>query len=68
MPTRYDQVVRGLGGYGEYVETPDNLPGAIERAFDAGRPALLNVTVQRAISPRAEAAIVRWKSESFQPF
>ena len=68
LPVRYDQVVAGLGGYGEYVERPEDLPGAIERALEAGRPALLNVQVQRAISPRAEAAINRWKSEVLQPF
>ena len=68
LPTRYDQVVSGLGGYGEQVETPDELPSAIKRAIESGRPALLNVTVQRAISPRAEMAISRMKSEDIQPF
>ena len=67
-PTRYDQVVQGLGGYGEHVETPDQLQSAIERALAANRPALLNVQVQRAISPRAQAAIARWRSETVQPF
>lgn len=62
LPTRYDQVVQGLGGYGELVEDPEDLKPALERAFASGRPALLNVTVQRAISPRAEAAIARRKS------
>jgi len=61
LPTRYDQVVQGLGGYGELVEKPEDLKPALERAFNSGRPALLNVTVQRAISPRAEAAITRRK-------
>jgi acetolactate synthase-1/2/3 large subunit len=68
LPTRYDQVVSGLGGYGEYVESPDELPGAIERALSSGLPALLNVMVQRAISPRAEAAVARWRSRIIQPF
>ena len=68
LPTRYDKVVEGLGGYAEHVREPEELPGAIERAFDAGRPALLNVEVQRAISPRAEAAIARWKSKASLPF
>jgi hypothetical protein len=31
----------------------------LQRAFASERPALLNVAVQRAISPRAEAAIGR---------
>jgi acetolactate synthase-1/2/3 large subunit len=60
--TRYEQVVQGLGGYGEFVERPDDLEPALQRALAAGRPALLNVAVQRAISPRAEAAIGRRKA------
>jgi len=59
LPTHYEQVVQGLGGYGELVERPEDLKPAIQRAFDSGRPALVNVAVQRAISPRAEAAIAR---------
>ena len=59
LPTRYDQVVQGLGGYGELVEDPNDLKPALERAIASRRPALLNVSVQRGISPRAEAAIAR---------
>ena len=59
---RYEQVVQGLGGYGEFVERPEDLEPALQRAFASGRPALLNVVVKRAISPRAEAAIARRKS------
>jgi acetolactate synthase-1/2/3 large subunit len=62
LQTRYDQVVEGLGGYGELVERPEELKPAMERAFASGRPALVNVAVQRAISPRAEAAIARRKA------
>jgi len=62
LQTRYDQVVEGLGGYGELVERPEELKPALERAFASGRPALVNVVVQRAISPRAEAAIARRKA------
>jgi acetolactate synthase-1/2/3 large subunit len=59
LPSRYDLVVQGLGGHGEYVEQPAALDAALERAFASGKPALVNVAVQRAISPRAEAAIAR---------
>ncbi|RME24068.1 MAG: acetolactate synthase [Deltaproteobacteria bacterium] len=41
--TRYDRVVEALGGHGEYVERPEDMAGAIERAFASGRPALVNV-------------------------
>ena len=67
LPSRYDQVVRGLGGHGELIEHPDELEPAIERSIRLNRPALLNVRVQNAISPRAEAAINRWKSHTPQP-
>ncbi len=67
LPSRYDQVVRGLGGYGELVENPEELPSAIERALKLERPALLNVQVQHAMSPRAQTAINRWKSHTPQP-
>ncbi len=61
LQTRYDQMVQGLGGYGEFVERPDDLKPALERALASGKPALLNIAVERAISPRAEAAIGRRK-------
>jgi acetolactate synthase-1/2/3 large subunit len=41
--TRYDRVVAALGGHGEYVERPDDLPAAIDRAQASGIPALVNV-------------------------
>ena len=59
LQTRYDRVVEGLGGHGELVERPEDLEPALRRAFDSGKPALVNVSVQRAISPRAEASIAR---------
>jgi acetolactate synthase I/II/III large subunit len=62
LRTRYEQVVQGLGGYGEFVERAEELAPALERALASGRPALLNVVVERAISPRAEAAIGRRKA------
>ena len=62
LQTRYDQMVQGLGGHGEFVERPQDLEPALQRALASGKPALLNVAVQRAISPRAEAAIGRRKA------
>jgi acetolactate synthase I/II/III large subunit len=40
---RYDDIVRTLGGAGETVERPDDLGPALDRAFDAGVPYLVNV-------------------------
>jgi acetolactate synthase-1/2/3 large subunit len=62
LQTRYEQVVQGLGGFGEFVDRAESLESALQRAFASGRPALLNVAIQRAISPRAEAAIGRRKA------
>jgi acetolactate synthase-1/2/3 large subunit len=64
LQSRYEMVVQGLGGHGEYVERPEDLAPALERAFASGKPALVNVAVQRAISPRAEAAIARRQAKS----
>jgi acetolactate synthase I/II/III large subunit len=64
LQSRYEMVAQGLGGHGEYVERPEDLAPALERAFASGKPALVNVAVQRAISPRAEAAIARRKANA----
>ncbi len=58
-PVRYDRLMVELGGHGERVERPDELPGALERAFAAGRPALVDVAVRRIPSPLAEATMRR---------
>jgi acetolactate synthase-1/2/3 large subunit len=51
--TRYDQVVEALGGYGELVERPQDMGPALERAFAAGKPALVNVlTDPTVVYPR----------------
>jgi acetolactate synthase-1/2/3 large subunit len=51
--TRYDQVVEALGGHGELVRTPAEFAPAVERAFSAGRPALVNVlTDPTVVYPR----------------
>jgi acetolactate synthase I/II/III large subunit len=66
LQTRYDKMVQGLGGYGEFVERPEDLEPALKRALAARKPALLNIAVERAISPRAEAAIGRRKATASQ--
>lgn len=48
--TRYDQVVEALGGHGELVEKPEELKGALHRAFEAGKPALVNVLTDPAVA------------------
>ena len=46
-PTRYDLVVAALGGHGEHVTEPDDIGPAIQRAFDSGKPALVNVEIRQ---------------------
>jgi acetolactate synthase-1/2/3 large subunit len=41
--TRYDEVVRALGGAGETVTDPRDIGPALDRAFAAGVPYLINV-------------------------
>jgi acetolactate synthase I/II/III large subunit len=48
--TRYDELVAALGGHGELVERPADLRPALVRAFDAGRPALVNVLTDPAVA------------------
>jgi acetolactate synthase-1/2/3 large subunit len=41
--TRYDEVVKALGGAGETVTAPDQIGPALDRAFASGVPYLVNV-------------------------
>jgi acetolactate synthase I/II/III large subunit len=51
LPTRYDQVVTALGGYGEMVDDVAAFPAAIERAIASGKPACVNVMIDSIASP-----------------
>lgn len=56
--TRYDEVVRALGGAGELVTKPADLGPALRRAFDSGVPYLVNVATDPADAyPRATTGI-----------
>ena len=48
--TRYDQVVEALGCHGELVRAPEELLPALERAFAAGAPALVNVLTDPSVA------------------
>ncbi len=49
---RYDIMVAGFGGHGEFVEHPNDIAPALQRAIASGKPALVNVCVD----PDAQAA------------
>jgi acetolactate synthase-1/2/3 large subunit len=46
---RYDEVVAALGGRGELVTQPGELRPALERAFESGKPALVNVLTDPSV-------------------
>ncbi len=41
----YHEMVRGLGGYGEFVDDPNEIRPALERARASGLPSLINVHI-----------------------
>jgi acetolactate synthase-1/2/3 large subunit len=48
--TRYDQMAEALGCHGELVATPRELRPALERAFESGKPALVNVLTDPSVA------------------
>jgi acetolactate synthase I/II/III large subunit len=48
--TRYDQVAEALGCYGQLVERPMQLRGALEAAFRSRKPAVVNVLTDPTIA------------------
>jgi acetolactate synthase I/II/III large subunit len=56
--TRYDEVVRALGGAGELVTEPGDIGPALDRAFASGVPYLVNVITDPEVAyPRATTGI-----------
>ncbi len=49
---RYDLMVAGFGGHGEFVERPEDIAPALQRAIASRKPALVNICVD----PEAQAA------------
>jgi acetolactate synthase-1/2/3 large subunit len=44
---RYDRIVEGMGGHGEYVTEPGQIAPAIQRAIESGKPACVNVIMDQ---------------------
>jgi acetolactate synthase-1/2/3 large subunit len=56
--TRYDEVVRSLGGDGEMVTSPSQIAPALRRAFASGVPYLVNVVTDvEAVYPRSTTGV-----------
>jgi acetolactate synthase-1/2/3 large subunit len=51
LPTRYGAVAAAMGAHGEDVSVPD-LDAALQRASRSGKPALVNVTIDRVAAPK----------------
>jgi acetolactate synthase-1/2/3 large subunit len=51
LPARYDLAAAALGGHGELVVRAADLPAALDRAAQSGRPACVNVMVAREPAP-----------------
>jgi acetolactate synthase-1/2/3 large subunit len=49
--TRYDLVAVALGGHGENVRAAHELEPALQRAFDSGRPSVVNVVIDGQPAP-----------------
>jgi acetolactate synthase-1/2/3 large subunit len=47
---RYDQVVAALGGHGELVTDVDEVGPALDRAFEAGVPAMVNIVTDPTVA------------------
>jgi acetolactate synthase-1/2/3 large subunit len=54
LPTRYDKVMEAFGGGGETIEKAEEIGPALERAFAARVPYLINVKIRGARSPFTE--------------
>ena len=51
LPSRYDKMIEALGGHGEYVQQPDELTPAVERALASGLPACINIAIESVSAP-----------------
>ncbi|MDP6665218.1 MAG: thiamine pyrophosphate-binding protein [SAR202 cluster bacterium] len=51
---RFDLMMEALGGHGEYVDKPDDLRPALERAFNSGKASLVNVIMNPGAGRREQ--------------
>lgn len=47
---RLDEIARTMGGHGEFCDTPEAIGPAMERAFASGKPAIVQVHIDREIN------------------
>jgi thiamine pyrophosphate-dependent acetolactate synthase large subunit-like protein len=59
--TRYDLVMKAFGGDGEFVERPEQIRPALDRALRSDKPFLINVDIRGCASPFTEYQLRRLK-------
>ena len=59
--TRYDLIMKGFGGEGEFIENPSQIGPAFQRALSSDKPYLLNVNIQGVASPFTQHQLKRKK-------
>jgi len=55
---RYDKIAQAVGAHGEFVDKPDDIRPALERAWKSGKPAVVNVITDY----KARATTVRFSA------
>jgi 2-hydroxyacyl-CoA lyase 1 len=50
----YERVIEAFGGLGIYVDDPDEFGPAVRKAFDSGRPSLINAVLSNQSRRRAQ--------------
>jgi acetolactate synthase-1/2/3 large subunit len=56
-PVDFSQVAKAYGGFGVRVERPEDIADALKEAFDSGKPAIVDVVVDRGINGSGYAAM-----------
>jgi acetolactate synthase-1/2/3 large subunit len=46
---RYDEIFERMGCHGEYVTEPQEIRPALQRAFESGKPSVINVIVDKTV-------------------
>lgn len=62
----FHKIVEAAGGYGELVEKAEDLKPALQRAFESGKPALLNVKTQDVKSHLTVGLVDRREKSSIE--
>jgi acetolactate synthase-1/2/3 large subunit len=51
-PTSFSKIYEGFGGYGILVERPGDIRGALQKAFDSGKPAVVDIIAEPSAMSR----------------